>query len=89
MSPIYFIKEANNDVWGASMVCIYIIYQYENKEHFMSMLYYLIFEIYRYTQYRIIFYITTYVIVMIIKSSKTYLLTLHRYWGFCSSLSVY
>lgn len=69
MSPIYFIKKANNDVLGASMACIYIIYQYENKEHFMSMLYYLIFEIYRYTQYRIIFNITTSVLVMIIKSS--------------------
>lgn len=79
MSPIYFIKEANNDVLGASIVCVYIIYQYENKEHFMSMLYYLIFEIYRYTQYRIIFNITSSVLVMIIKSSKIYLLNLHRY----------
>lgn len=31
---------------GASMDCIYIIYQYEKRESFMSMLYYLIVEIY-------------------------------------------
>lgn len=38
MGPVYFIKEGNDDVWGASMDCIYIIYQYENKVRFMSML---------------------------------------------------
>lgn len=46
MGPIHFIKKAKDDVWGASMVCTNIIYQYENKVRFMSMLDYLIVKIY-------------------------------------------
>lgn len=45
-SLIHFINESNDDVWGPRIVCIYIIYQYEDKVRFMSMLYYLIVEIY-------------------------------------------
>lgn len=72
MSPNHVIKKANDDVWGASMVCIYIIYQYENKARFMAMLNYLIVEIYIDILNKESFFLnmTTYVLVTIIKSSK-------------------
>lgn len=72
MSPIHFIKKANDDVWGASMVCIYIIYQYENKVRFMSMLNYLIVEIYKDILNKESFFlnITTYVLVKNMTSLK-------------------
>lgn len=72
MSPIHVIRKENDDIWGASTVCIYIIYQYENKARFMSMLKYLIVEIYIdiLNKESVFLNITTYVLVTIIKLSK-------------------